>query len=217
MKLTQEQIECINQTLIEKGLKYDDMKLEVLDHIATEIENEMEATKNDFPVVCHQVFENWKSELKFSKGFFSLSSTNPIIVQSKLGNQFRKELLVAVVLSILLVSIFQLVDASQDKLQFLSIMKDLFFYTYCFTVTVGLLMKLFNSKSRVTSTYKYLFDARFTSLIIFLSIVINSSIPHDQTNQNLFVGTITCFFIFLFSIIYLGIKHLQFSRKFSIQ
>ncbi|WP_016988952.1 hypothetical protein [Flavobacterium sp. ACAM 123] len=38
MKLTAPQIAFINETLVLNGLIYDDIKLEVMDHIASEIE-----------------------------------------------------------------------------------------------------------------------------------------------------------------------------------
>ena len=38
MKLTQEQIEFIDSILLLNGIKYDDVKLEMMDHIASEIE-----------------------------------------------------------------------------------------------------------------------------------------------------------------------------------
>jgi hypothetical protein len=217
MQLTTEQIECINQTLIGKGIKFDDIKLEVLDHIATEIENEMEVSNNDFPIVYNHVFENWSEEFKVTKDFLSLQSTYPKIVQSKFINQFKKEVIIALVSSIVLIISFQFVAAAQVKLQFLRIVNDVLFYTYFTIAAAGLLIKLWNFKSKATSTYKHLFDSRFTVLIVFLSVVIRSSIPQDLTNQNLYVATISCLFVFLLSIIYLGMKHIQFQRKFSIQ
>jgi hypothetical protein len=38
MQLTVEQISTINETLVLNGLVYDDVKMELLDHIASEIE-----------------------------------------------------------------------------------------------------------------------------------------------------------------------------------
>jgi hypothetical protein len=90
-------------------------------------------------------------------------------------------------------------------------------YTFCTTAAAALLIKFWNLKSKATSTYKHLFDSRFTLLIFLLSFIINPSIPHDLTNQNLFVATIGCFFVFLLSIIFLGMKHIQFQRKLTIQ
>ena len=217
MQLTTEQIECINQTLIGKGIKFDDIKLEVLDHIATEIENEMEVSNNDFPIVYNQVFENWSEEFKLTRNFFSIQSPYPKLVHSKLTNQFKKEVIIALVSSIILIISFQFVAAAQGKLQFLRIINDVLFYTYFTTAAAALLIKLWNFKSKATSTYKHLFDSRFTVLIVFLSVVIRSSIPQDLTNQNLYVATISCLFVFFLSIIYVGMKHIQFQRKFSIQ
>lgn len=217
MQLTTEQIECINQTLIGKGIKFDDIKLEVLDHIATEIENEMEVSNNDFPIVYNQVFENWSEEFKLTRNFLSIQSPYPKLVHSKLTNQFKKEVIIALVSSIVLIISFQFVAAAQVKLQFLRIINDVLFYTYFTTAAAALLIKLWNFKSKATSVYKHLFDSRFTVLIVFLSVVIRSSIPHDLTDQNLYVATISCLFVFFLSIIYVGMKHIQFNRKFSIQ
>ena len=218
MKLTTEQIECINQTLNEKGIKFDDIKLEVLDHIATEIENKMEVSTDDFPVVYNEVIDSWGEEFILTRDFFSLQSTYPKLVHSKLIYQLKREVIMSVVASILLIFYFQMVDNKQEKLEFILLVKDVLFYTFCTTVAAALLIKLWNFKSKATSTssYKHLFDSRFTLLIFFLSFIINPSIPHDLTNQNLFVATIGCFFVFLFSIIFLGMKHIQFQRKFSI-
>jgi hypothetical protein len=44
MKLTNQQITTIEQTLVLNGVVYDDIKLELLDHIATEIESIMKAS-----------------------------------------------------------------------------------------------------------------------------------------------------------------------------
>lgn len=217
MQLTAEQIECIDQTLNEKGIKFDDIKLEVLDHIASEIENEMEVTNNGFPVVYNQVLNKWGEEFKLTRDFFSLQSTYPKLVHSKLKNQMKKEVILSIITSIILIIIFQLVDNTKEKLEFIRLMKDVLFYAFCTTGALSLLIKFWNFKSKATSTYKHLFDSRFTVLIIFLSFLINPSIPHDLRNQNLFVATIGCFFVFLFSILYLGVKHLQFQRKLAIQ
>ena len=217
MQLTAEQIEFIDQTLNEKGIKFDDIKLEVLDHIASEIENEMEVTNNEFPVVYNQVLNKWGEEFKLTRDFFSLQSTYPKLVHSKLKNQMKKEVILSIITSIILIIIFQLVDNTKEKLEFILLIKDFLFYSFCTTGTLALLIKLWNLKSKATSTYKHLFDSRFALLIVFLSFIINPSIPHDLRNQNLFVATIGCFFVFLFSILYLGVKHLQFQRKLPIQ
>jgi hypothetical protein len=217
MKLTTEQIECINQTLVKKGVKFDDLKMEVLDHIASQIEYEMATTQKTFPEAYNQVFDNWSEEFKLTRDFFSLQSTYPKLVHSKLKNQLQREVIISVVTSTLLIISFQVVDNTREKLEFIRLIKDIMIYTFCTTAAAALLIKFWNLKSKATSTYKHLFDSRFTLLIFLLSFIINPSIPHDLTNQNLFVATIGCFFVFLLSIIFLGMKHIQFQRKLTIQ
>ena len=217
MKLSPSQLECINQTLIKKGVKFDDLKMEVLDHIASQIEYEMKTNEKTFPDAYNQVFDNWREEFKLTRDFFSIKSTYPKLVQSKLKKQFQREFTMAVVTSTLLVISFQLVDNTQEKLEFIRLIKEVMFYSFCITAAVALFIKLWNLKSKTTSTYKHLFDSRFSLLIIFLSFIFNPSIPHDLTNQNVFVATIGCFYVFLLSIIFVGMKHIQFQRIFSIQ
>ncbi|MEZ7514972.1 hypothetical protein [Flavobacterium frigidarium] len=177
----------------------------------------MEVSNNDFPIVYNQVFENWSEEFKLTRNFFSIQSPYPKLVHSKLTNQFKKEVIIALVSSIVLIISFQFVATAQGKLQFLRIINDILFYTYFTTAAAALLIKLWNLKSKATSTYKHLFNSRFTVLIVFLTIIMNSTVPDDLTNQNLYVATISCLFVFFLSIIYVGMKHIQFNRKFSIQ
>jgi hypothetical protein len=61
MKLTNQQIETIEETLVLNGVVYDDIKLELIDHIATEIESEVESKL--FETVLKEVFDSWKPQL----------------------------------------------------------------------------------------------------------------------------------------------------------
>lgn len=217
MKLTAEEIECINQTLINKGVKFDDLKLEVIDHIASEIENEMEATRKAFPEVYKEVFERWDGEFKLTRAFFSLSTYYPKLARSKFGNQIKLEIIGAIAISLLLLISFQLVSDSNAKLQFVFWVKKAFFYSYFATLLFSLFLKYFSFKPKVTSTYKHSFDLRFKTYFIFIALVFNDTIPHGETGQNIFILFSSFFLTYFLSTIYLGFKHYQFQKKFSIQ
>ena len=64
MKLTTEQVEDIENILNQKGIKYDDLKFEIVDHIASEIENEMEKSDTNFVETTAFVFTRWEPEFK---------------------------------------------------------------------------------------------------------------------------------------------------------
>ena len=60
MKLTTEQIAKIEETLVLNGVVYEDIKLELIDHIASEIENNIGENNILFEAAFYQTFENWK-------------------------------------------------------------------------------------------------------------------------------------------------------------
>ena len=100
MKLTAEQIECINQTLIEKGIKYDDIKLEVLDHIATEVQVLMDENTLSFDENFKLVLDKWSEELKPSSSFFTgLGVSYPTIILNKRLLLVKKQMLFGFLLS----------------------------------------------------------------------------------------------------------------------
>jgi hypothetical protein len=217
MKLTTEQIEAINQTLISTGIKFDDLKMEVLDHIALQIECEMKTNQTTFLQAFNQVFNQWKTDLKSTRAFLSLTTYYPKLARSKFGNQIKLEIVIAIAISSLLIISFQLVSDSNAKVDFILWIKKIFFYTYIVTIVSALVLKFLNKKSNISSTYKHTFDVRFPVIIVWLSIAFNDKIPQGIVSQNIMVLLIGFCFVFLLNTIYLGFKHYQFQKKFSIQ
>lgn len=217
MKLTAEQIECINQTLIKKGIEFDDLKIEVLDHIASQIECEIETSQKNFQEAYNQVFERWKEEFMLTRAYFSLSTYYPKLARTKFGNQIKLELITAITLSLVLFMSFQFLSDASSRFQFVYWIKKVFFYAYFGTVALMLVLKFLNQKSKTSSTYKYTFDKRFYVIFIWLTIAFNDTIPNGKTSQNILVLLIGLCFVYLISTIYLGFKHYQFQNKLSVQ
>lgn len=216
MKLTAEQIECINQTLIKKGIKFDDLKIEVLDHIASQIESEMKTTQTTFPEAFSKVFERWNEEFVLTRAYFSLNTYYPKLARTKFGNQLKLELITAISLSLILFLSFQLLSDSNARFKFIFWIKKVFFYIYFVTFALVLFLKFLNSKSKISSTYKYLFDKQFVSIFCWLFFVFNDRVPNSNVVQNIMVLLISFSFMFLISNVYLGYKHYQFQKKFAI-
>jgi hypothetical protein len=217
MKLSTEQIECIDQTIIKKGVKFDDLKIEILDHIASEIEYEMTVAQKTFPEAHDEVFERWNEEFEPTRALFSTDSYYPKLVRSKFRNLIKLEIIGAIVISTLLFSSFQLVSGVNARWEFVFWFKKVFICSYLVTILIILVFKFLNTKSKLSSTYKYSFDIQFSVIFVFLSVIFNDNIPHDITDQNMFVLVLACLFVYLFSTIYLGFKHYQFQNKFSIK
>jgi hypothetical protein len=118
MKLTNQQIECINQTLIKKGIKFDDLKIEVLDHIASQIESEMKTTQITFEESFSKVFERWNDEFVLTRAYFSLANYYPKLARTKFGNLVKLELISAFTIMAVLFISFQLLPDSNAQFQF---------------------------------------------------------------------------------------------------
>ncbi|MGO4820102.1 MULTISPECIES: hypothetical protein [unclassified Flavobacterium] len=85
MKLTNQQIATIEQTLVLNGLVYDDIKIELLDHIASEIEFAIDEKEELFEDALKTAFSNWEGQLHASTSFWIWSESVPkIIIQKSL-------------------------------------------------------------------------------------------------------------------------------------
>ena len=75
MKLNKDQIQQVEDHLSQKGLKYVDIRYEVLDHMITDIEHLMESTDLSFSYASENVFAKWnknfvtRSSLWIGSGF----------------------------------------------------------------------------------------------------------------------------------------------------
>ena len=65
MKLTEEQIKEVETYLTKKGVKYIDLRFEILDHISTDIENSMNKKQLDFNETFEKVKENWNEAFSY--------------------------------------------------------------------------------------------------------------------------------------------------------
>jgi hypothetical protein len=102
MKLTTEQIECINETLFSKGLIFEDIKLEVLDHIASDIEVKIDVEKTSFESAFKSVLQKWKNTLQTTSNSMWLGMLfhAPQIAIDKLVSYSKKQVLNVLFLSI---------------------------------------------------------------------------------------------------------------------
>lgn len=108
MKLTNEQIAIIDQSLIDKGVVYEEIKLELLDHIVTDIE--LETEESNFEVAFSKAMIKWEKELEEINPLEKF--VTPRIVKEKFSkitkNQYKFSLLAAVIFSILMTTITRL-------------------------------------------------------------------------------------------------------------
>lgn len=88
MKLSIGKIKTLDTILEENGVSYIDFKCEILDHIASDIENKMQETESSFEETIEPVLGKWEGQLakissyKIYTTHFKLLEANNNILQT---------------------------------------------------------------------------------------------------------------------------------------
>jgi len=220
MKLSKEQIAIIDETLILNGVVYDDIKLELIDHIASEIENNIGENNILFEEAFYHAFENWKLQLKPSSSIWIGTKNvapriviDTIILSSK--KLFIRALFFVLIATIVLTA---LVRNFNNELAFENIRKLLrvvFILELLFLLVCKYLIWKSKSVTSYGLIYKKLNIFSLGLLLIFLGIGIMPLIP---TKADLGINLSSNFFAsiyFVLPLFYIKIafNHFQFERK----
>lgn len=222
MKLTTEQIAKIDKILVLNGLIYEDIKLEVTDHIASEIEAKMENKNISFDDTLHQVLINWKEQLKLSYSFWTGSkNVAPRIVIEKWESIQRKQNLtnfwVSLFITILIIGIFKFLK-TENIPEIVTIITRWFCLTlWIFIVAVRTILW----KSKCKTLYGFIFKKRSRVPLNGLALIVLGLFPNRILGVNSMLEIIVCYFVILllmFSVSSLKIayNHFQLEKKISL-
>lgn len=220
MKLTIEQIALIEQTLVLNNLLFDDIKLEVTDHIASEIEALMNDNTLSFEENFKTVFEKWKPQLKPSfSGLIGI--TTPKLINDKYHKLLQKQLMISGIISFLivisLIGLERILNNIGVILNFQNVLKLICLIEFSLMCLACFLIW----KSNYQTMYSYLMKKNSFSFLFFLFFIAIGIFPLKWNNDNLETAFITHFTpiaYLLMGIFYLKLayKHLQFDKKLSI-
>lgn len=89
MELTKEQIQYINNRLENEGIKYWDIRMEMLDHVVTDVEMKLktETSEYDFKELVQDAFENLGWKENFNGGGFEAVFLRKCKIYAKYCNQ----------------------------------------------------------------------------------------------------------------------------------
>jgi hypothetical protein len=222
MKLSKEQIAKIEETLVLNGVVYDDIKLELIDHIATEIENNIDENNILFEAAFYQTFENWKQQLSpRSSLWIGTNDVAPQIVIDKIILSSKKLFLRALFfVFITTIVITALVRNFNNELALENIRK-LLRVVFILELLFVLVCKFLIWKSKSITSYRLIYKKQnifsLGLLLIFLGIGILPLIP---TKADLGINLASNFFAsiyFILPLFYIKIafNHFQFERKFA--
>jgi hypothetical protein len=227
MKLTTQQIAKIDETLVLNGLIYEDIKLEVTDHIASEIENAIKDNSISFEEAFNQAFENWNDQLQPSSSFW-IGSKNvaPKVVLEKFlslsKRQYKFALLSAVVFSILMITITML-NTQEYVYNALKLIFSSAYILLCLTL-ITCLIYIWKLKLQTTCGRFFQKSCGFLGMHFYLIYTIFNGYSHLYRHYNR--GSFTrnfsewfingfFFFIAVYSIL-IAIEHFKTVKKYKL-
>jgi hypothetical protein len=160
MKLDNAQINTIETILEKSGVVYIDYKFEILDHIATEVENLMEETSESFEQILPIIVSKWNPKFKKSSSpFFGIIWVIPeILIRNAKKMYWQKmiKLLLAPTLFTLILNYFKHYFIGKT---------DLVFYIICSLLGVQLLGYIAIRFTSHKTTFGFLYKQQFLGLL----------------------------------------------------
>ncbi|ARV15920.1 hypothetical protein [Polaribacter sp. SA4-12] len=179
MELTEQQLQRVEHYLNVKHITYIDLRMEVLDHIVSDIETKMTKENLDFETVFYNVTDKWNPQLKESSSWlFGIAFSAPKLVMKKAKTSYIKLFLISNFLMILL-SIFErklnltVSDNTQLYLTNFLLMINLF----CAFIFIYLMIN--NSKIKQKTTYRFILKTQKMGIILGGIAIIFSGVIKD--------------------------------------
>lgn len=218
MQLTTEQIDFIDSILVLNGLKFDDTKLEIMDHIATEVEVKMNENKLSFDDNFKIVLDKWSEELQPTSSFLTgLSVKYPKIVLEKKLVLVKKQIWIGLLSSVVVLIVFYgLVSFFDAK----AITQNVQVGTRFLYLLGGLLLVASNIKflkAKHKTSFQHNFKERQIAFLMFVYPICFSPTPNELRNQILLVISSFWMLFSMFLVLQLVFKHFQFEKKLSFQ
>ena len=215
MELTKEQLSSVENYLLKKEVHFLDIKIEIFDHIASEIEFLIEEKGYKFEQAFHITTMKWNKYF-VQKSSIYLGSTYyaPKIVIQKAKRSFKTHYLISITSYFILLIIFQNIEVqfSEKNITSLSfifrgvaIVSGLFFlFTY---------YKKF--KSKVKTTYSFILKTQTLNLLLFIIPISNVSYFLENGKINgIMIGLLGVLICTTITTNYFYKKHLEIASKF---
>ena len=206
MQLTTQQIATIEQTLVLNGLVYDDIKLELLDHIASEIEAKMDAEHEAFETVFKAVLKKWKNVLQTTSNSWWLGAFlhAPQVAIDKLVAYSKKQMINVLLLSIAFATALSILGETIGIASFIDMLRVTvggLFYAMVITTTVSGFL-IWQSSFKTTFGRLFLYRGLVVFLFCYLTNIENQPLKQFDGNHTFATNFISCFvygFLFFYS------------------
>ncbi|PKH50075.1 hypothetical protein CXF68_04845 [Tenacibaculum sp. Bg11-29] len=204
MELTKEQIQRVDKYLDVKGVKFIDFRIEIFDHIISQIEQQLVIGNADFKTAFDQVTSEWNKQLdETSSWIFGFVYPAPKVVI----NRAKKIFIPYFIISFLIIFLSILFKKI--------IINDIMGYFTFFLTIIFLLISIFYTlkiwKSKEKTVYNFIIKTQILNFSIVPIIIIDFSI-NDFFNVSilLYMGVFTYYSRRFYK------KHQQEKKKYSL-
>ncbi|WBX71336.1 hypothetical protein [Tenacibaculum retecalamus] len=207
MELTNEQVQRIDKYLDVKGVKFIDFRIEIMDHIISQIEKKLESENTDFETVFYQVTDDWNKQLNNTTSWlFGFAYPAPKIVIKKAKKVFTTYF----ILSFLPLFIaFLIVLKSKMMLN-----EVLGYLTVALTIVLLIVSSFYTFKiwkSKEKTVYNFIIKTQLLNFLVMPLIIIGNSII-DFIN----VGILGYMIVTTYAVRLFYIKHQQEKERYKL-
>ncbi|MCF2876075.1 MULTISPECIES: hypothetical protein [unclassified Tenacibaculum] len=210
MELTDNQIQRISNYLDAKGVKLIDFRIEIFDHIISEIEQKLTSSNSDFDTIFQQVTDNWNKQLNSNTSFllgWYYSAPKTVIIKAKsIYKKLYTKTLLFISIPLLLV-MFLNPDLYKTTLNLIN--SNGLFISYLFSFVSGFI--IYKSRKEINKT-TYNFLIKTQEVVLFFGAVLITMYFFDMNSIELLL-------LFIFSNCYLIVlytKHLKEKEKYKL-
>ena len=207
MELTKEQIQEIEKYLNVKGITFIDLRIEVLDHMISDIEAKTNTENLDFETIFPVVKEKWNAQLKQSSSFyFGEMFSAPKIVINKAKKHFKKWYIISFLVFIFPVLFLKVIKPSFSEnienilnlsFQILTVLSFLIFSILIFLT----------SRNKTQTIFSFILKTQSLSVLVFFIVLLDLNFFKK-------IGEIDSFKVgFLISFIFLTYSYFHFYKK----
>ncbi|CAM1338995.1 hypothetical protein [Tenacibaculum aestuarii] len=200
MELTKEQVQRVEKYLDVKKVYYIDVRVEVLDHIVSELENNI-CENTSFEEAFKNTTKKWNTLLQnSSSGYLGYAYVKPKIIIDKMkkyGKPNIIKLLFAFLLMILLINLK--LEVTTSHAQTINFLAKFFIYTVSFIIGLGYIL-IWQSKQK--TSYRFLYKTQVLPYVLFPILLFGDFLTKEDNIDLIKIGML----LFVAFIIQLGIK-----------
>ena len=214
MKLTEQQLQRVEHYLNVKDITYIDLRMEVLDHIVSDIETKMVKENLDFETVFYNVTDKWNPQLKeTSSWLFGIGFSAPKIVIQKAKKVYWKQyilLFASYFLPFILLTHFNFEIQNPNEFNFFIIIKSTVVLSF-----VAFIYMLLTKNNKIKTTYGFILKAQSLGVIAGLILLLLFFTKLKELN-GIYIGMFCSSVFMTFSYFHFYKKHKEAIKKYKV-